>query len=86
MLKHILLHGSIEALLLLFGLESSVSKLGGRVNKLESYVLECGSFGVDKKRFTQGNDSFADSWAAAFDHEPVLVDASIMWEATERSD
>ena len=86
LVDQVLLAGAKEGVLLGLGLETTVSKLGRGVNELELDLLEGRALGVDQERLSEGNDSLADTRGAALDHDPVLVDNTVVGEATHGGD
>lgn len=78
---------SAEVLVLLFlGLEPTVADLGASIDELESDLFEGGSVDLGDNRFPQETDSLLGANAAASDHDEVILDDTIMREATERGD
>jgi len=63
-----------------------VSKLGGGVDKLQLDVLQGRALGVDQEGLSEGDGTLADTRAAALDHDPVLVDDTVVREATHGGD
>lgn len=74
--------------LLLFGgrLEAAVAELGGGVDELGRHLLQLPPLGRAKESLPDGDDALFGAHDSALDHEVVLVDLAIMWEATHRSD
>mmetsp|Transcript_15648 Transcript_15648/g.29685 ORF Transcript_15648/g.29685 Transcript_15648/m.29685 type:complete len:319 (-) Transcript_15648:342-1298(-) len=75
-----------ELLLLLGGLEAAVSKLGRRVDELESDLLGGSTRGLRNKGLTQRNDALASSRDASLDHDIVFVHFTVVRKAAHRSD
>jgi len=78
--------GAQEAVLLLEGLESAVAVLGGGVDELQVDGLQVGSLGDSHQTLSQGHRSLSGASNTSLDHEPVLVDLSVVREATHRGD
>jgi len=72
----------------LFGgsLEPTVSELGGGVDEAEVDLLLGGPGGLWDARFTEGDDSLLGTDDAALDHDEVLLDDTVVWEATHWGD
>merc|ERR1711972_385021 len=68
------------------GLEPSVTKLGGGVDELEVDLLQSSLLGVGQERLTQSQQPLLGSNAATLDHQEVLLDLSVMREATHGVD
>lgn len=82
----ILLEGSHESRLFGTSLETSVSELGAGVDELKVDGLKSRALGVNQEGFTQGDDAFLGSDAAALNHQEVVVDFSVEGEASHWSD
>ena len=63
-----------------------MTELGGGVDELEGDLLEGGGLGVGEERLPQGENPPLDADAAALDHEEVLVDNTVVGEASEGGD
>lgn len=85
-LRNILLHGPIKRSLFSASLESSVSEFRRRVDKLQAHIFQGRSFSMDQEGFTECQTAFTDTWTRTFDHDPVLGDLTVVWEATHWSD
>jgi hypothetical protein len=72
----------------LFGgsLESTVSELGGGVDETEVDLFLGGPRGLRDARLSEGDDPLLGSDDAALDHDVVLLDDTVVWEATEWGD
>jgi len=79
-------NASVELRLFFVGLEATVSHLGGGINKLECDLLESVTGGLGQQRLTEGDTSFPGTTDGTLNHDPVLVDFTVMREATKRSD
>lgn len=75
-----------EVLLLGLGLPRRVTVGGRGRDPLERNVLESLPGGVDLERLSEGEDTLLDTGARALDHDEVLVDNTVVREATERGD
>jgi len=82
----VLLEFSHEGALLGAGLEATVSVLGAGVDPLEVDLLEGEPLRLGDERFTEGDGASLGSNTGSTDHDEVLVDHSIVWEATHRVD
>jgi len=78
----LLLAGSQESILLLLGLESSVSELGAGIDELEIDLLQGRSLGVLQQAFSESQDSLLWSNDATLDHKEILTDNTVMGETT----
>lgn len=56
------------------------------VDELEVDLFQRGALGVHQQRLTEGNDTALGSNAAALDHQEIVIDLTIEWETTHRSD
>ena len=79
----ILLEGTLELLLLLDGLESTVTELGRGINPFELDLLEGLAGGVDEHGLAESHDSLLDTGNGALDHDEVVVDNTVTDETTE---
>lgn len=86
LVRNLLGDASEELGLLLLGLEASVSHLGRGIDELQVDLLERGTLDLREQSLTQGDDALLGSHDAALDHEPVLVDLTVVRESTERGD
>lgn len=84
--KAILLEGSHEGALVGRCLEATVSKFRAGVDELEVDGFEGRALGVHQERLSQGDDALLGSDAAALDHQEVIVDLSVVGEATHWGD
>jgi len=80
------LEGTEESSLLLEGLEGTVPKLGGGIDELELDLLEISAGGVDHKRLADSDDALLRSRDGALDHEEVVLDNTVVGEATHGGD
>merc|ERR1711865_1114453 len=77
---------SEELLLLVRGLEATVAELGGSVDELEGDLLLGGTGGLGAEGLAEGDDTTLDAGARALEHDVVLVDLTVVGEATEGGD
>jgi len=75
-----------ELVLLVFGLETTVTELGRSVDELEGDLLEGGTGSLRDEGFSQGENPLPASGGGALDHEEVLVDDTVVREATHGGD
>jgi len=60
-----------------------VSELGGGIDTLEVDLLEVLSLVVDQEWLSQKNGSLSDAHARALDHDEVVLDLTVVWEASD---
>lgn len=77
--------GSENAVLLLGSLETAVSVLGGSVDELQSDLLGLPGAGGGEDRLADDDGSFAGSHDTTLEKQEVLVDLTVVGEATKRS-
>lgn len=82
----VLLESSHEGTLLLGGLEATMAELGRGVDELQLDLLQGGTAGVDDQRLTQNQGTLLGTSAATLDHDEVVLDNTIMMEATHGGD
>jgi len=75
-----------ELVLVLGGLEAAVAHLGGSVDELEVDLLEGSVVGGRNNGLAEGEETTTSTDAAALDHDEVLVDDTVVREATHGSD
>jgi len=63
-----------------------VTDLGGGIDELEGDFLQSGSLGLGQERLTEGENTLLGSHHGPLDHEPVLVNLTIVREASHRGD
>lgn len=85
-LLEILLEGSHEGALLGGGLEATMTELGGGIDELEADLLQRGTAGVDNHGLTEGEHAFFGTDTASLDHEEVVLDNTVVGEATHGGD
>jgi hypothetical protein len=78
--------GAEELVLLLEGLEATVTVLGRGVDELDVEGLEVRSLGGGHNTLAQSDGALARASHASLDHEPVLVHLSVVREATYGGD
>jgi hypothetical protein len=77
---------SQELVLLFKSLEAAMTILGGSINELDVKGLMVRSLGGGHNRLTKSDSSLARTTNTSLDHEPVLVDFTVMRESTNRGD
>lgn len=82
-LDEILLEGTHEGLLLLGGLESTVTELGGGVDPLEVDLLGGTAGGLGVEGLAESHDTLLDTGNGALDHDEVVLDLTVVNEATK---
>jgi len=83
---HVLGEGTHELVLLLDRLEAAVTVLGRGVDELEVDGLEVAAASGGEDALTKSDGSLARSSNATLKHDPVLVDNTVVGEATNGSD
>jgi len=82
----LLLEHTQELLLFLDGLESSMTELAGSVDELELDLLQGRATGLRDKGLTESEDSLLDTDTTTLDDDEVLLDLSVVREATQGVD
>lgn len=82
-LDEILLEGTHEGLLLLGSLESTVTELGGGVDPLEVDLLGGTAGGLGVQGLAESHDTLLDTGNGALDHDEVVLDLTVVNEATK---
>lgn len=77
---------SQKLVLLLEGLEATMSILGRGIDELDVEGLMMRSLGGGHDALAEGDGSLTGTTDATLDHEPVLVDLTVMRESTDRGD
>lgn len=77
-----LLEWSHELSLLLDGLESTVTELGGGIDALEVDLLQVLSLVVNQEWLSEEDWSLSHAHAGSLDHDEVVLDVTVVWEAT----
>jgi len=75
-----------ELVLLLDGLEATMTVLGGSIDELEVDWFQVRSLGDSDQTLSQGDWALLGASNAAFKHNPILVDLTVVREATNRGD
>jgi hypothetical protein len=78
----LLLEWSHELPLLFDGLKSTVSEFGGGIDGFEVDLFQIFPLVVNEKWFSEENWSLSDSHAGTFDHQEIVLDLTVMREAT----
>jgi len=82
----IVLAASEEALLLLGGLEATMSELGGGIDELESDLFQSGTGLLGEQGLAEGQDATLRADNATLEDEELLVDGTVVREAAHRGD
>ena len=82
----LLLEWTHGLLLLLDGLEATVAELRRGVDELEADLLQSRTIGLSEERLAEGDDTLLDTGDSALKHDVILVDLTVVWEATDRGD
>jgi len=64
------------------GLESTVSEFGGGIDGFQVDLFQIFSFVVGQQRFSEQDWSLSDAHAGSLDHDEVVLDFTVVWEAT----
>jgi hypothetical protein len=81
-----LLEWAHELSLLLDGLESTVTELGGGIDALEVDLLQVLSLVVNQEWLSEEDWSLSHAHARSLDHDEVVLDLTVVWEATNGVD
>jgi len=68
------------------GLETTVSELGSGIDEAKVDLLLGGPGGLRHARLTEGDDPLLGTDDTALDHDKVLLDNTVVWEAAHRGD
>merc|ERR1712048_795485 len=82
----LLLERTHKVLLLLDSLEPTMTNLGSSIDKLESNLFQILPLGVGNQRLSQNNSSLSDTHARTLDHEEIVLDLTVVGEATDGVD
>lgn len=82
-LDEILLEGTHEGLLLLGGLESTVTELRGGVDPLQADLLGGTAGGLGVQGLAESHDTLLDTGNGALDHNEVVLDLTVVNETTK---
>jgi len=63
-------------------LESTVSEFGGGIDGFQVDLFQIFSFVVGQQRFSEQDWSLSDAHAGSLDHDEVVLDFTVVWEAT----
>ncbi len=85
-LGNLFLENTEEASLLVGGLESAVTHLGSSIDELEIDLLQSGSVDLREEGLSESNDSLLGSHDATSNHDPVLIDFTVVRETAHRGD
>jgi len=86
LLDDVLLEQTQESLLLGMSLEATVAKLGGGVDELEIDLLQGTTVGAWVQALAEREDTLGNTDSAALEHEEVVLDDSVVGEATHGVD
>jgi len=82
----VLLQDAHEVLLLLVGLEATVTELGRGIDQRQSDLFGGDSLGLRDEGLADVKDALPDSDARAFKHDEVLLDHTVVRETSHRID
>ena len=82
----VLLEGAHKLGLLLRSLEAAVAELGRGVDELEVDLLLGAARGLGKERLAESDDALAGAGDAALDHQELVLDDTVLDEATHGGD
>lgn len=77
---------SVESILFVSGLESTVSDLTGGIDELEVDLFKSSSGGLGDETLSQDQRSLLGTNAASLDHDEIVVDDTVVGEATQGGD
>merc|ERR1719336_1501178 len=75
-----------KVLLFFDSLEPTVTDLGSSIDKLESDLFQILPLGVGNQRLSQNNSSLSNTHARTLDHEEIILDLTVVGEATDGVD
>ena len=78
--QSVFFHNSHEISLFFGRLESTVTELGCRVNEFQVDLFECNSLCLSVQRFAQRDWAFTSTHAAAFEHQEIVSDRTVLWK------
>ena len=81
-LDTILLEGTHECQFVGWGLETTMTHLGGGIDELEFDLFQSSALGVLQQSLTQSKDAFLGTDAATLNHNEVVGNFTIMGETT----
>lgn len=82
----LLLERTHKVLLFLDSLEPTVTNLGGGIDEFESDLFQILPLGVGNQRLSQNDSSLSDTHARTLDHEEIVLDLTVVGEATDGVD
>jgi len=82
----LLLDDTVETSLLVGGLETTVTELGGGIDELGHALLQSGTRGLGEQGLSEGEHTTLGADDATLEHEVLLVDDTVVRETTERGD
>jgi len=65
------------------GLESTVTELGGGIDGFQVDLFQIFSFVVGQQWFSENDWSLSDTHARSLDHDKVVLDFTVVWEASD---
>jgi len=65
------------------GLESTVTELGGGIDGFQVDLFQILSFVVGQQWFSENDWSLSDTHAGSLDHDKVVLDFTVVWEASD---
>jgi len=65
------------------GLESTVTELGGGIDGFQVDLFQIFSFVVGQQWFSENDWSLSDTHAGSLDHDKVVLDFTVVWEASD---
>jgi len=78
-----LLEWSHKLSFFLDGLESTVSEFGGGIDGFQVDLFQIFSFVVGQQWFSENDWSLSDTHARSLDHDKVVLDFTVVWEASD---
>jgi len=78
-----LLEWSHKLSFFLDGLESTVTELGGGIDGFQVDLFQIFSFVVGQQWFSENDWSLSDAHAGSLDHDKVVLDFTVVWEASD---
>jgi hypothetical protein len=65
------------------GLESTVTEFGGGIDRFQVDLFQIFSFVVGQQWFSENDWSLSDTHAGSLDHDKVVLDFTVVWEASD---
>jgi len=78
-----LLEWSHKLSFFLDGLESTVTEFGGGIDGFQVDLFQILSFVVNQQWFSENDWSLSDAHAGSLDHDKVVLDFTVVWEASD---